>query len=69
MYSKINRRRASALTNYDKRLALLKSGLTRLVVRKTNRSMSPLFNSAVGGIQKGWRLHHSKRKFQRAEEI
>lgn len=39
MYSKINRRRASALTNYDKRLALLKSGLTRLVVRKTNRSI------------------------------
>ncbi len=39
MYSKINRRRASALTNYDKRLALLKSKLTRLVVRKTNKSI------------------------------
>lgn len=33
------KRRARALTNYRKRLALLKSRLPRLVVRKTNRSV------------------------------
>ncbi|BCS90627.1 MAG: 50S ribosomal protein L18 [Candidatus Micrarchaeota archaeon] len=35
----IRRRRALALTDYRKRLKLLKSGLPRLVVRKSNRSI------------------------------
>ena len=39
MYRTIRRRRASALTNYAKRLALVKSRLDRLVIRKTNRGI------------------------------
>ncbi len=39
MHRAIKRRRRDSLTNYKKRIALLKSGLTRLVVRKTNRSV------------------------------
>ncbi|EET89870.1 MAG: 50S ribosomal protein L18 [Candidatus Micrarchaeales archaeon] len=39
MHKTIRRRRASALTNYAKRLALVKSRLDRLVIRKTNRGI------------------------------
>jgi len=39
IYSRIRRRRASALTNYRKRIALLKSRMPRLVARKTNRGI------------------------------
>lgn len=34
------KRRSKALTNYKKRIALLKSGSTRLVVRKSNRQIT-----------------------------
>jgi len=39
IYSRIRKRRASALTNYRKRIAMLKGGLPRLVARKTNRGI------------------------------
>lgn len=35
----IKRRRRSAVTNYKKRIALLKGGMSRIVVRKSNRSI------------------------------
>ncbi|MGC8669798.1 MAG: 50S ribosomal protein L18 [Candidatus Micrarchaeia archaeon] len=35
----IRKRRRLSLTNYKKRIALLKSGLPRLVIRKSNRSV------------------------------
>jgi len=40
------RRRREGLTNYAKRLALLKSGKTRLVVRSTNRQVIVQFVNA-----------------------
>ncbi len=39
MYRYIRARRRSALTNYKRRIALLKSGMTRIVVRKSNRKV------------------------------
>ncbi len=36
----LKRRRAKALTNYKKRVALLKSRLPRVVIRKSNRSIT-----------------------------
>ncbi len=36
----IKKRRKSALTNYKRRITLLKSGLDRVVVRKSNRSVT-----------------------------
>jgi len=38
-YARIRRRRAEALTNYKKRIALLKGNIPRLVARKTNRNI------------------------------
>lgn len=40
MYRRIRHRRLSAVTNYKKRVASLKSGMRRLVVRKSNRGIS-----------------------------
>lgn len=39
MYRHIRARRRSAVTNYKRRIALLKGGLTRIVVRKSNRNV------------------------------
>ena len=39
MYRHIRARRRTAVTNYKKRIALLKSGLPRIVVRKSNRNV------------------------------
>jgi large subunit ribosomal protein L18 len=40
MYRRIRHRRISATTNYKKRIAQLKSGMNRLVVRKSNRGIT-----------------------------
>ncbi len=40
MYRHVKTRRRSALTNYKKRIALLKSSLPRIVVRKSNRRIT-----------------------------
>lgn len=39
MHVRVKRRRKESLTNYKKRVALLKSGLLRLVVRRSNRGI------------------------------
>lgn len=44
------KRRREALTNYKKRLALVKSGLDRVVVRKTNKR---IIGEAVRYVEKG----------------
>ncbi len=40
MYRRIRHRRLSAVTNYRKRVASLRGGMRRLVVRKSNRGIS-----------------------------
>jgi large subunit ribosomal protein L18 len=40
MYRTIRHRRLKAVTNYKKRVAALKSGMKRLVVRKSNRTIT-----------------------------
>lgn len=40
MYRHIKTRRRSSVTNYKKRIALLKSGLPRIVIRKSNRRIT-----------------------------
>jgi hypothetical protein len=46
------RRRRAGLTDYRKRLKLVKSGLERLVVRRTNRRIiAMLVKSKAGGMK------------------
>ncbi len=53
MFRKIKKRRASALTNYRKRIRMLNSGIDRLVVRRSNRGV---IAQLVGFDQKGDRI-------------
>lgn len=39
MYRAIRKRRRTSLTNYKKRIAMLKSGMQRVIVRRSNRNI------------------------------